>query len=132
MYISNAELGVPEELLIRLTDDEGTGMVNAARADEAIKAASGYVDAALSARFDTPVDDPGEQIKGITRDIAVYIMHLRTGAVPDDVRAARDNAAALLDKAAAGLIHLGLLPHTASPAFSSNGREYTRGYMEGF
>jgi phage gp36-like protein len=131
MYITVEELGVPEDMLIRLTDDEGSGMVDAARAESAIQTAQSGVDAALSRYFDTPLAEPTGLMKSLTRDIAVYNLYLRVGGVPEQVAAAYTAASEMLEKASAGLFHLGLTESDASPGVSGPGREFTREYMEG-
>lgn len=132
MYITVEELGVPEDMLIRLTDDEGTGMVNAARAEDAITAAQAKVDAALSKDFATPLAAPSGLVKTLTRDIAVYNLYLRVGSVPESVKDAYVSAAGMLDKTVAGLFHLGLDNPPPGVEFSFSDREFTREYMEGF
>jgi len=132
MYITVEELGVPEEMLIRLTDDEGSGMVNTARAEDAIISAQAHIDAALSARFDTPLPSQSELVKTLTRDIAVYYLYLRAGAVPEQVAASYAAASEMLEKASAGLFHLGLSETCPGPSLDYRDREFTREYMEGF
>ncbi len=132
MYISVEELSVPEDMLIRLTDDEGSGMVNTARAEDAITAAQAKVDASLSKEFDTPLSSPSGLIKSLTRDIAVYTLYMRVGSVPDPIREAYVSACGMLDKAEAGLFHLGLDRPSPGVEFSFSDREFTREYMEGF
>jgi phage gp36-like protein len=132
MYITSTELGIPEETLVRLTDDEGSGMVNTARIDEAVGAACGYVDAALSPRHDTPLAVPTELVKSVVRRLAVYNLYLRAGSVPDDVRRACEEASGMLAKAAEGTFCLGFAPGMEGPAFDLPEREFSRICMEGF
>lgn len=132
MYIASTELGIPEEILVRLTDDEGSGMVNTQRIDDAIGAACGYVDAALSPRHDTPLAEPAELVKSIVRRLALYNLYLRSGAVPEDVRRAYDESAEMLARAAEGAFCLGLSAGMEGPVFDLPEREFSRSYMEGF
>jgi len=132
MYISVEELGIPEDMLISLTDDEGSGMVNTARAETAIQAAQSCVDASVSRYTGSPVSEPTGLMKSLTRDIAVYNLYLRSGGVPEQVAVAYANASAMLEKASAGLFYLGLTVPVSGPGVKSSDREFTREYMEGF
>jgi len=131
MYITVEELGIPEDMLIRLTDDEGSGMVNSARVEAAIQAAQSCVDASLARYTDTPVTEPTGLMKSLTRDIAVHNLYIRVGGVPEQVAAAYADASEMLKKASAGLFHLGLAMPVPGRGVSSSGREFTREYMEG-
>ena len=130
MYISIAELPLPEETLIRLTDDEGAGSVNAEHAEAAIASAQAVVDCALSRLYAVPFADPPEVVKKLTADLAVYNLYQRVGSLPPEVRAGYENVSAVLEKAAQGLFRIdapGMLPE-----FSYQEREFSRGHMEGF
>src|SRR5512135_3132236 len=103
MYISIADLGIPEEVLIRLTDDEGAGSVNTDRAQSAISAAQAVIDCALSRQYAVPFADPPEVVKKLTSDLAIYNLYQRMGGVPQEVKAAYDNVSMVLEKVAQGL-----------------------------
>jgi len=132
MYITVSDLGIPEEVLIRLTDDEGAGSVNTTRAEAAIASAQALVDAALTRLYDLPLADAPELIKKLTSDLTVYNMYLRLGSMPAEVRAAYADSVSVLDKIASGaLIPLGVSPAQTS-SFTYQDREFSREYMEGF
>ena len=82
MYISASDLAVPEDVLIRLTDDESTGSVNTDRVDDAISSAQAVVDASLSRQYQAPLADPPQLVKKLTADIALYNLYLRQAMVP--------------------------------------------------
>ena len=130
MYISVTGLGIPEAVLIRLTDDEGAGSVHTARAEAAISAAQALVDSALSRVYDVPLGDPPELVKSLTRDLAVYNLYMRVGSLPEEVKSAYENAAGILDKVADGLFQIGL--DAPGPEFSFQDRAFSRSFMEGF
>ena len=131
MYIDVTGLDIPEELLIRLTDDEGAGSVNTARAESAISAAQSYVDAGLARSYDVPLSDPPDSVKKAVADIARYYLHRRVGPVPDEVHQAYIEADAFVMAAASGgpLPGCGSVP--AGPEFSYSPREFTRADMGG-
>ncbi|MBI5189098.1 MAG: DUF1320 domain-containing protein [Nitrospirae bacterium] len=130
MYISVSDLGIPEAVLIRLTDDEGAGSVNDARVEAAISAAQALVDSALSRVFDVPLAEPPELVRSLTRDIAVYNLYMRVGSLPDEAKVAYENASGILDRVADGRFHIGL--DTPGPEFTYQDREFSRSFMEGF
>jgi len=132
MYITVSELGIPDQLLIKLTDDEGTGAVNNSRAETAITAAQAIIDTALSRAYSVPFSDPPEIIKRLTEDIAVYRLHQRAGILTDELRSVYDNAMGVLEKAARGEVIIGSETPGRGPEFLYQEREFTREYMEGF
>ena len=130
MYISVSELGIPEDVLIRLTDDEGAGSINTARAEAAISSAQALIDSALSRVYDVPLASPPELVKTLTRDMAAYILYMRVGSLPAEVQKSYDNASGTLEKVAGGLFHIGL--NSPGTEFSYQDREFSREYMEGY
>jgi phage gp36-like protein len=130
MYITISDLGIPEEVLVRLTDDEGAGSVNSDRAQSAISAAQAVIDCALSRQYAVPFVDPPDVVRKLTSDLAVYNLYQRMGSVPQEVRAAYDNVSAVLDKIAQGLFSIG--PPGPGAGFSCQPREFSRSRMEGF
>jgi len=130
MYITDQELRLPEDVLIRLTDDEGTGGPDYTRLNDAIASAQGVVDSALGVRYPVPLADPPELVKKLTRDIAVRELYARLGHVPDAVRLVYESAGAMLAEISTGrLVPPGLSAGNA-PKIGGPGREFTRGYME--
>ncbi len=132
MYISISDIALPEDVLTRLTDDEGAGSVETSRADAAIASAQAVVDCALSRQYNVPLDSAPDMVKKLTADIAVYFLYLRVGVVPKEVQAAYNSANDLLDKAGKGEVSVGLLPAGPGSGFSYRERAFSRDDMEGF
>ena len=132
MYIDVSELGLPEETLVRLTDDEGAGAFDAARAESAISAAQAVMDCVLSRQYAVPLAEPDGAVKKLTRDIAVFNLYSRVGAVPADVRAAYEEAGRWLKMAGAGELYIGLSAPSPGPVSVSEERSFSRGSMCGF
>lgn len=131
MYITVSELGIPDQLLIKLTDDEGTGAVNVSRAETAITAAQAIIDTALSRAYSVPFFSPPEIVKGLTADIAVYRLYQRTGILTEELSSVYEKAMEVLDRAARGEVVIGADAPGPGPDFSYQAREFTREYMEG-
>ncbi len=131
MYITVSELGIPDQLLIKLTDDEGTGAVNNSRAETAITAAQAIIDTAVSRVYSVPFTDPPEIIKRLTEDIAVYRLYQRAGILTEDIRSVYEKAMGVLEKAARGEVTIGSEVPGSGPEFLCQEREFTREYMEG-
>ena len=130
MYISVSDLSVPEDVLIRLTDDESTGSINAARVDDAISSAQAVVDASLSKQYPAPLTDPPQLVMKLTADIALYNLYLRQATVPAEVKDSYMRALETLGRLADGTI---TLPSPAAPpSFSSCPRGFSRETMEDF
>lgn len=112
-YITNEDLErrLGSEAFLELTDDEGTGQPNAARADEARLGAEGEADSYFAVRYAVPVDlgaDPraAAVVRSFTLDLAAYRLHGRRPPVPPDVARRRDEAVAWLREVARGTAHL--------------------------
>jgi phage gp36-like protein len=92
--LSNAEL-------IQLTDDSSSGKINDAVVDAELTEASAKVDSYCRQRYQVPLQ-ASDQIKGLTLDIASYLLFLRKRRVPEEIRQAFDDAIAFLKDVAAG------------------------------
>ncbi len=130
MYISISDLYVPEDVLIRLTDDESSGSVNTARVDDAISSAQSVVDASLSMQYDVPLENPPQLVIKLTTDMAVYNLYLRQAIVPAEVKDSYVRALETLQNIADGALLLSL----AIPGISvsESRREFSRESMEDF
>ena len=119
-YCTRADLEqrIPLARLVELTDDDGTGMVDQDRIDEAIGAAQGEVDGYLAERYPVPLDPVPPLVKAACADIAIYHLYSRTQDEIPETRKDRYAAAVrLLEKLAAGTVSLGL----ASPPAQTGG-----------
>ena len=130
MYISISDLYVPEDVLIRLTDDESSGSINAARTDDAISSAQAVVDASLSMQYDVPLATPPQLVIKLTADIAVYNLYLRQAIVPAEVKDSYARAIETLQNIAKGAL---LLPSsTPGTSVSSSRRDFSRKTLKDF
>ena len=117
-------------MLIRLTDDESSGSINTARADDAISSAQAVVDASLSMQYDVPLSNPPQLVIKLTADIAVYNLYLRQAIVPAEVKDSYASAIETLQNIANGII---LLPSsTPGTSVSSSRRDFSRKTMRDF
>ncbi len=114
---------LPEELLVQLTDDEDTGAVNLARAEEAIAQADAEIDSYCGERLSVPLSPAPEMVRKLSVDIAIYNLYSRMVREMPEVRAERyRNAVRKLEGIARGIISLGI---AESPASSSSARAET-------
>jgi len=132
MYITAADLGIPEDTLVRLTDDEGAGQVNEDRANAAIAAAQALVDSALSRQYDVPLSSTPDMVRKLVSDIALYNLYMRVGSLPASVKASYEEATRTLDKFSSGGLLLVGMPPASPSSFTYQDREFSREYMEGF
>lgn len=95
LRLTNAEL-------IQLTDDANSGEVNTAIVSAALEEASGKVDSYCRARYVTPLQ-VGDDVKGLTLDIAVYLLfsRRRNAKMTETIRERFDDAIAFLKDVAA-------------------------------
>jgi phage gp36-like protein len=87
--------------LAQLTDDVKGSEVNAQVVTDVLTEASGKIDSYCRMRYSVPLQ-ASEQIKGLTLDIAEYLLFARKRRVPDDVRQRYDDAIAFLKDVSAG------------------------------
>lgn len=131
---------LPEELLIQLTDDEGAGVVNQGRIDEAIAGADIEIDSYCGVKYTVPFASPVPDLaKKLSIDIAIYNLYSRKVEEIPSTRAERyKNAIRQLEGIAKGLISIGEAtePTPAAGAdgaqIESSDRVFTRDTMSGF
>src|SRR4051794_24283989 len=70
--INDIRAQLPEEILIQLTDDAGTGLVDEAQVNEAIAGADSTIDGYCGSRYEVPFTDVPTLIPRICVDIAVF------------------------------------------------------------
>ena len=87
--------------LIQLTDDAGSGSVDAAKVDAALNAASATIDAYAGARYTLPLQI-SEKIKQLCVDLAIYELEKRRRRIREATLAARDAALSFLRDLARG------------------------------
>lgn len=103
---------LPEAMLIRLTDDDGRGIVDDEKADEALESAAMEIDVYLCNRFSMPIEGTIPPILSkLSSDIAVYHLYSRIKEGVPQNRADRYKIAIkLLERISNGEISIGLQP----------------------
>jgi phage gp36-like protein len=87
--------------LAQLTDDVRGSEINVAVVTQVLTEASGKIDSYCRLRYNVPLQS-SEQIKGLTLDIAEYLLFARRRRITDDVRQRYDDAIAFLKDVSAG------------------------------
>lgn len=131
---------VEEAVLIRLTDDEGAGVVNQPRVDAALEAADGEIDSYCRAKYQTPFNPVPTVIRNVAVDISLYRLFSRRGFDPesaDKIVADRyQGAIRFLEQLARGLVTIGAPAPPTTPAVGIDvqgpPRVFRRSTMEGF
>lgn len=102
-YSTQADLlnHITEQELIELTDDAGTGTVDAAKVTVAIDEADGLIDSYCRGRYALPLV-VSKQVRKLSVDVALYYLFQRRRTIPDSIRQAYEDAAALLQKVSDG------------------------------
>ena len=108
---------IDEERLIRLTDDEGLGSINADRLQEAIDTAAVEIDSYIGGRVALPiVSNVPPTLNKLNVDIAIYNVYSRIAEKTPEVRADRyKNAIRFLEKFSEVKTSLGLQPPPDPP-----------------
>ena len=112
-YLSNSDI---QSLLgtaatIELTDDTGSGSVNADIVTAARIGAEGEANSFFSTRYRVPIDlsvepDVAAVIRTFILDLAVYRLHSRKPPIPEDLVRRRQEAIAWLTRVADGRVRL--------------------------
>lgn len=132
---------IPEETLIQLTDDEGYGITNQTRIDEAIAQADAEIDSYCGGKYSVPFAAPAPDIiKKISVDIAIYNLYSRRVEVIPETRTERyKNAIRQLEGISKGVISIGEDPAPSAPAEggvktnkTNDDRTFTKDKLEGF
>src|SRR5258706_5992693 len=115
-YIAQADIigQISNAQLIQLTDDDRTGLVDAAKVDKAISDAESEINGYVATRYAVPVAAPvPDLVKKLATDIAVYSLWRRRQKVPEIVRTAYEDAMKKLSDISKGVITLGIDPAPA-------------------
>jgi phage gp36-like protein len=140
MYCAKADILdlLEEQLLVQLTDDESTGLVNDARVAKAIDDACGEIDGYLGSRYPLPLVTVPSIIRKCAVDVAIYNLFSRTVGAPEERRNRYKDAVAILVKVSSGLIGLGAgdpdgTPKPSeAPRMAGAGSVFGRDSMKGF
>jgi len=129
---------IDEATLIQLTDEAGTGEIDAAKVAAAIADADATIDAYCQGRYTIPLSPVPPKILQVAVDIALFNLYSRSDLEMPEVRKDRNREAIrFLELTAAGKVNLG----AATPAqantgntvnIDSNTRIFSREKMTGF
>ncbi|MCL4514146.1 MAG: DUF1320 domain-containing protein [Firmicutes bacterium] len=131
---------IPQAVLVKLTDDAGTGAIDQTKVDDAMIDAANEIDSYCRSRYPVPFNPVPGIIKKLALDIALYNLFSRRGfeeGSPDKIIADRYKAAIeLLEKIARGLVSLGDSGNAPPPPqgvdISNPPRRFSRPKLEGF
>ncbi|MCB9853520.1 MAG: DUF1320 domain-containing protein [Phycisphaerales bacterium] len=112
-YVSNADIQalLGTAATIELTDDAGSGTINASILTTARIGAEGEANSYFATRYRVPVELSNEAevaavIQTFVLDLAVYRLHSRKPPIPDDIVRRRQEAVAWLSRVADGRVRL--------------------------
>jgi len=131
---------LPEDSLIQLTDDEGTGAIDEDIINEVIAQADSEIDGYCGVRYSVPFSPVPAVIKKFSVDIAVYNLYSRRQEEIPETRSERyKNAIKFLEMLAKDTISLGIEPEPTATSNSyaetnktTNDRIFTRDKLKGF
>lgn len=108
--LEDIKKAIPEENLIQTTDDEGFGVVNVERVDEAINSADQLIDGYLRGRYTLPLNPIPGLIKKLSIDLAIFYVYSRRFELemPQTMTDRFKNAVKILEQIQKGLIKLGI------------------------
>ena len=121
--IDDLKKAVAEGTLITLTDDSGAGVIDDAKAQEAIDAGAEEINAWIGKRVALPIaGTPPQILAKVNADIAIWNIYSRVEVETPDVWKERyRNAVKMLERFAKGEITLGVQPIPDSPESYSSG-----------
>lgn len=109
-YCTASELNIPDEIVVRLSDDDADGAADTAAVADAIEDGAAVIDAYISRRTELPLATPYPSIlKKLNKDLAVYELYARIReTIPETRQEQREAAIALLEAFAKGHVSFGL------------------------
>ena len=119
--ITDVQKMIPDAVLIRLSDDEGAGVINTTRVQESIDSGAEEIDSYIGQVCALPIGGTAPPILGkLNVDIAIYNLYSRLQETIPGTRQTRyDNAIKILMKIANGEMTFGLQPEPAEPETAS-------------
>ena len=127
---------LPEDVLMALTDDGGSGVIDTAVTDAALETAEVEIDGYLGGRYTLPLSPLPEVIIKVAVDIAIYNLYARRQGPPEHWQKRYDNTIRFLVKIAGGQISLGVgdpvAPAAAEAMVTSSARIFSRDSLKGF
>lgn len=128
---------LPEDVIIRLTDDEGLSIIDESRVSESIAQADAELDSYCADRYEVPLSPVPEILRKLSVDVAIYNLYSRSVHEMPPVRAGRYRAAVRqMEGIARGLVSIG--PSVAAQGGLSetnkpvNDNVFSRDRMKGF
>jgi len=125
-YITQADLEskISKSLLIQLTDDDKTGLIDSAKIDSAIADAEAEINGHIATKYTVPVSPVTDLLKKLARTIAVKNLYDRRPSTPENVNDNYDNAVAFLKEVARGNATLGVDPAPAESSKAGSGETF--------
>ncbi|GEC88598.1 MULTISPECIES: gp436 family protein [Brevibacillus] len=128
---SDVESKLSPDILMRLTDDDGTGEINWDIVTKMIQEASAEVDAFLAMRYTLPLSPVPPILSKLTLDITLYNLFSRRGideSSADGVIVTRyNNAVRMLEKIAAGSMEI--IPPTSDTGGEAPSSSHSMSYQ---
>jgi phage gp36-like protein len=126
MYCTLTDIEAPQDDLIELTDDSGSGVIDEVVVDKAIANATEQIDGYLRGRYTLPLSPVSGLIGTICADLALYRLYARRPrlSVPESLSERYKNAVKLLENIQKGVITLGATGTSTEPAASSTGPSF--------
>lgn len=132
------ETRISKAELIRLTDEDDTGTVDAAKIEAAIEAAGAEIDSYLGSRYALPLAETPGVIGSLACDIAIYTLYAldEAGSVPETRQKRYDSAVKLLAEIETGDRTLGRPAAQEATGeavvLTSDGRIFSRDKLRGW
>ena len=113
--LTDIQKKLPLAQIIELTDDDGSGEVDATNLNEAISRAEQEIDLFLGKVYDLPLDPVPTLVVSLASELVVYYLYTRTH---ENIPPARiwqyRNALSILQKIGQGELQIGVTPPEAS------------------
>ena len=128
---------LPEDELVALTDDEGLGVPDQARVDEAVELADAEIDSYCAVRYSVPISPVPALLRKLSVDMAVHTLYSRAVMSMPEVRSERFHAALKqLEAISRGTLTLGVGEARTTQGAETNrttdSSVFARDKMEGF
>ena len=106
--LTDIEKSLPQDIIIQLTDDTNSGLVDSSVVDEAIAWADDVIDNHVRGKYPVPLNPVPDIIKKISVDLSIYFLYNRRFEtdIPDGILTRFKNTMAMLDKIQKGQILL--------------------------
>lgn len=138
--VTEFKKGIPNRDLVSLTDlDDGTGMINDDRIQDALDDASAEIDSYIAKAVDLPLVEVPRILKSVCRDLALHRLYVNIGHSMEARKSLRDDAITYLKSVSRGDAALGdggnVAPEIVTPGIAMTEgpeRELTRDSLKGF